>query len=69
MLVKVYIHPRKLINIENKEPVLAKQMTSSQYDIEMLIDTDKYFIMYQSNGVLISKRSIMSRIKRWFKRG
>lgn len=64
MFIKVYIHPSKLTNIKKKESILAQQMSSSQYDIELFINTNQYTITYQSNGVLIKKKSILDRILR-----
>lgn len=67
MFIKIYIHPDKLSNLQNnKEPVLVRQMTMSQYDIEVIIDTKKYKIINQSNGLLISKKTLFERI---FKKG
>ena len=67
MFIKIYIHPDKLSNFQNnKEPVLVRQMTMSQYDIEVIINTKKYKIINQSNGLLISKKTLFERI---FKKG
>lgn len=67
MFIKIYIHPDKLSNLQNsKEPVLVRQMTMSQYDIEVFINTKKYKIINQSNGLLISKKTLFERI---FKKG
>jgi len=64
MIVKVYIHPDKLSHLTNGDSVLAKQMTMSQYDIEIYLDTKKYHIVNQSNGVLVSKKSWLDRLLR-----
>ncbi|MBQ2639268.1 MAG: hypothetical protein IJF92_00680 [Bacilli bacterium] len=66
MLVKLYIHPNKLTNLNNNEAVLAKQMPNSQYEIEVFIDTREYNISYQQNGVLVSKKTFIQRL---FKKG
>ena len=66
MLVKLYIHPNKLTNLNNNEAVLAKQMPNSQYEIEVFIDTREYNISYQQNGVLVSKKTFTQRL---FKKG
>ena len=63
MLIKLYIHPNKLIN---HEAVLAKQMPNSQYEIEIFVSSKDYKISFQENGVLLIKRKFLEKI---FRRG
>ena len=64
MFIKIYIHPDKLAHLSRGDSVLAKQMTMSQYDIEICIDSKKYHVVNQSNGILVSKKSLFDRIFR-----
>ena len=59
MLIKLYIHPDKLVSIKNNDAVLAKQMPNSQYEIEIFIDTRLYNVSNQQNGVLIKRKSLI----------
>ena len=62
MLIKLYIHPDKLVSIKNNDTVLAKQMPNSQYEIEIFIDTRLYNVSNQQNGVLVRKKSFLERL-------
>ncbi len=62
MLIKLYIHPDKLVSIKNNDAVLAKQMPNSQYEIEIFIDTRLYNVSNQQNGVLIKRKSLIERL-------
>lgn len=64
VFIKIYIHPDKLAHLNRGDSVLAKQMTMSQYDIEIYIDSKKYHVVNQSNGILVSKKSLFDRIFR-----
>lgn len=64
MFIKVYLHPDKLSHLTKGDSVLAKQMTMSQYDVEIYLDTRKYHLVNQSNGILVSKKSWLDRILR-----
>lgn len=66
MLIKLYIHPNKLINLKNHEAVLAKQMPNSQYEIEIFVSSKDYKVSFQENGVLLIKKKFLEKI---FKRG
>lgn len=62
MLIKLYIHPNKLEALQKGEAVIAKTMTASQYDVEILVNTKKVKLIYQTKGVLIQKRNLLRRI-------
>ena len=64
MLIKLYIHPDKLVSIKNNDAVLAKQMPNSQYEIEIFIDTRLYNVSNQQNGVLVRKKSFLERLSK-----
>lgn len=62
MLVKLYLHPDKLISLRNGDMVIAKQMPNSQYEVEIFVDITKYNVSNQQNGVLIKKKSFLERL-------
>ena len=63
MLIKLYIHPNKLEALQNKEPIIAKTMTTSQYDIEIFVNTKKVKIIPQGDGVLLIRYKFIERLK------
>lgn len=63
MLIKLYIHPNKLEALQNKEPIIAKTMTTSQYDIEIFVNTKKVKIIPQGDGVLLTRYKFIERLK------
>ena len=56
MIIKVYINSSKIKELDEGAPVLVKQMPLSQYDVELFIDTKKFRVTNQSNGILLIKK-------------
>lgn len=60
--VKVYVHVNKLESFMKGLPILAKQMTVSQYDVELILDLSKVRVKEQINGLLVRKLKWYERI-------
>ena len=50
MFIKVYIHPSKVSNLYANKSVIASQMPTSQYEVELFIDLNKFNTINEKYG-------------------
>lgn len=56
MKIKVYMPYQRLEDFINYDSVLVKPAYPNQYDIEVIIDTRKTFMVKQVSGILIRRK-------------
>lgn len=62
MFVKVYIHPSKVSNLYANKSVIASQMPTSQYEVELFIDLNKFNVVSMASGIFIKKKTLLERL-------